>query len=120
MRVLVCGDRNWDNEKAILRELKNLEKLFGKISCLIHGDCRGADRQAGSAAEKMGIKIEKYPAEWDKYGKAAGPIRNGQMLTDGNPDVVLAFHENIGRSVGTADMVRQSKMANLTVFVFDR
>lgn len=52
-----------------------------------------------------------FPAEWNKYGNAAGPIRNGQMLREGKPDLVLAF----GYGRGTDDMVTQARNAMLPV-----
>jgi len=45
------------------------------------------------------------PADWEKYGKASGPIRNRKMFKLGQPDLVLAFHNDIYKSKGTNDMV---------------
>ena len=52
--------------------------------------------------------VNPFPAQWSKYGRAAGPLRNTQMLSEGNPDIVLAFHDNIKRSRGTRNMIVQS------------
>jgi len=54
---------------------------------------------------------EHSPAEWDKFGRRAGPLRNEQMLREGKPDVVVAFPG--GR--GTAHMVRIAKEAGIDV-----
>lgn len=78
---------------------------------VIHGDARGADRLAGAVAEAAGVPIEKYPADWDKHGRGAGPIRNQRMLDDAKPDVVLAMPG--GR--GTADMIRRAQRAGVRV-----
>lgn len=71
----------------------------------------GADGLADRAARVLGCDIDVYPADWPRYGKAAGPMRNQQMVDEGKPDVVLAFPG--GR--GTADMVRRAKAAGVRV-----
>ena len=60
---------------------------------------------AGTIANKLGMQVMAVPADWDKYGKAAGPIRNRHMFRLGKPDLVLAFHKDITKSRGTNDMV---------------
>ena len=71
-------------------------------------------------AQKLGVpknRILAYPADWNKYHKAAGPIRNQQMLTEGKPTLVLAFHDNITASKGTRDMVKRSLKGGLPVYL---
>ena len=63
----------------------------------------------------FGFAIIGFPAQWDKYGKSAGVIRNQQMLDEGKPDTVVYFHDNIERSKGTKDMVSRAKKAGLPV-----
>ena len=120
MKILICGDRNWQDKEPIRRELKTIIKLFGPVAHIIHGCCRGADKMAGEVAEEMGIEVMEFPADWNKYGRKAGILRNIEMLDEGKPDMVLAFHENIANSKGTANMVSRSKSDGLTVLVFDR
>lgn len=118
-RILVCGSRYWmgrDSYDAIVRELKR----FPNAELVIHGGCGGADTQAGRAATELGIPVAVYPANWKKHGKAAGPIRNALMLAEGRPDIVLAFHEDIGLGRGTADMVAKAKAADVEVRVFHK
>lgn len=55
---------------------------------------------SGSIAEKSFIKVEKYPANWSSYGKAAGPIRNSIMVNT-FPDIVMVFHESIDSLKGS-------------------
>jgi hypothetical protein len=64
----------------------------------------------GSWAEEQGFKIESYPADWKKYKRAAGYIRNKQML-DAKPDLVIAFP---GRN-GTRNMVDQAFEADIPI-----
>ena len=113
MRLLVCGDRDWYDPLPI-------EKRIGEIqpSVVIHGCAKGADSMAGRAARKFSIPVLEFPALWDKYGKGAGPIRNQQMLDEGKPDYVLAFHDDLEHSKGTRDMVNRAKKAGIPVEVW--
>jgi len=116
-RILICGDRNWNNIKVIQQVLS--EFLSEKpIDCVIEGECRGADTLGWLAASKMGIKVLKFPAKWEDHGKAAGPIRNQRMLDEGKPTIVLAFHNNIEQSKGTADMVQRARKVNIPVQIY--
>jgi hypothetical protein len=111
MRVLVCGDRNWKDDVPIWAALCQLSK----DSTVIVGCCRGADYLGFETAKALRLSIEKYPPDWEKHGKAAGPIRNQRMLDEGKPDLVLAFHPDIENSKGTKDMVSRAKKAGVTV-----
>ncbi len=64
------------------------------------------------------MSVDKFPAAWDKYGKAAGPIRNQQMIDEGRPDFVIAFHSNVGQSRGTMDMLCRANKAGLVVTLY--
>ena len=112
MRLLVCGDRNWSDRKLIAAML-----ALEAPEVVIHGGCRGADLMAGEVARSLGLAIEEYPAQWHRYGRGAGPVRNQQMLDEGQPDRVLAFHSDLSRSRGTADMVRRARAAGIPVVV---
>lgn len=102
LRLLICGDRDWVDGGFILATLTPHKD---KIATVIHGAARGADTKAAEAAEALGIPVIAYPAAWSQVGRAAGPLRNCRMLYEGKPDFVLAFHDNIGNSSGTADML---------------
>ncbi len=89
------------------------------ISILIEGGATGADRMARYWAINKGIPVETYGADWERHGKAAGPIRNSRMIDDGLPDLVLAFVEgtNLADSRGTADMVGKAERAGIETHV---
>jgi len=114
-RVLVTGDRNWTSEQMIA--LAMLALTPG--STVIHGAARGADTIVGKLAERYGYTVEAYAAEWDKYGSAAGPMRNKRMLVKGKPTEVWAFHDDLQNSKGTRDMVMQALKAGLRVTVYE-
>ena len=111
-RVLICGDRDYKHEQKIFDYIQALNPLEDII---IHGNARGADASASTAAKLFGFAIIGFPAQWNKYGKAAGPIRNQQMLDEGKPDLIVYFHDNIKKSKGTKDMVGRAEKAGLPV-----
>ena len=113
MRVLICGSRSWADYDAI----EILVKSFEKSTVVIQGMCRGADLMAKNAALKHELAVEDYPAEWERFGKSAGPIRNAQMLEEGAPDIVYAFHSDISRSKGTKDMVEKARAKGIPVIL---
>lgn len=109
MRVLICGDRGWTDKDAIRNVLAGLED----VTHVIEGEARGADTLAREVADEFGITVLPFPAKWTQYGRAAGPIRNKQMLDEGKPDFVIAFHNNITESRGTKDMLEQARKARV-------
>jgi len=113
MKVLVTGDRNWNRMDIIERELRKLSK----DTIIIHGAARGVDTIAGFVAERLGMKVIPFPAKWHIYGRAAGPIRNQQMIDQGKPDIVLAFHDFLEKSKGTKDMINRARNVGIKVIL---
>jgi len=111
MRVIVCGGRDFSDHVALDRALDRFSKTH-VVDAIIEGNARGADSMAGFWARKHGIPDLKYNANWARYGSAAGPIRNQEMIDDGRAQCVIAFPG--GR--GTADMIAKAKAAGLPVW----
>lgn len=109
MRVLVCGGRDYRDVLTVGTTLGGIH-LNGGIDVIIEGGATGADDLARRYAEWQGIQVETYPADWT-LGKAAGPIRNRQMLEEGRPDLVVAFEGG----AGTRNMVKQARRAGVRV-----
>lgn len=116
MRILVCGDRNWSDFNIIKRELSK----YPNGTIIIEGDCRGADNIGEYIAKQLGFEVIKFPANWEKYGKSAGPIRNRQMLIEGKPDLILAFHSNIQNSRGTKNMIETANKSGIKIILIDK
>lgn len=118
MRVLVTGDRNWTWKGIIQEQLHSLkeEDYFDPL-VVVHGAARGADTLAGEAAATLGLLVEAHPARWEEHGRAAGPIRNREMLNSGI-DLVLAFHSDLASSKGTKDMVFIANKEGVPVRLF--
>lgn len=111
MIFLVCGGRGFADKAGLAAALDRLHVKVG-IYKIIAGAARGADRLATNWAADRGIAWQEYPADWDNHGKAAGPIRNQQMLDEGKPEGVVAFPGG----TGTADMVKRARKAGLSVW----
>lgn len=108
MRVLVCGGRDYNDYEELDKVLNKVFSSYG-ISCIIEGDAKGADKLAGQWADKNNIPKLVFPADWKTHGKAAGHIRNKQMLVEGTPDIIIAFPGGNG----TANMRMQASEAGL-------
>jgi len=58
-----------------------LQRSGGRpVHLLLHGGARGADQAIGRAAHQLGWPVQSLPAEWGRYGRSAGPIRNRRLL----------------------------------------
>lgn len=96
----MSGSRDWDDDEAVAAVLAELQ-LLPKHAVIVHGDCRGIDKVADAVARLLGLEVRPYPADWNRYGLAAGTIRNVEMFDKESPDVFIGFHEDISRSKGT-------------------
>lgn len=133
MRLLVCGGRTFgvapsdatperiaeaERERDILRRALDAFHAKHNVTRLIHGKAHGADTLAAhwAATQKHAgggrIYEDGYAAAWRRLGRAAGMIRNAQMLREGDPDAVLAFPG--GR--GTEGMMRLALKAGVPVW----
>lgn len=91
VRILITGSRDWDNKGVISDALLPYEEDSTFVPTLVSGACKtGADVIAENIAEKWGWVVERHPANWNKYGKKAGMIRNDEMVKLG-ADICFAF-----------------------------
>ena len=100
--VMICGSRTITDKDWIFQHAEDyLREIYQETKeidfNIIDGGARGVDQIATSFAIHHNCRCKEYPAEWDKYGKAAGPIRNEQMVKD--CDYCLIFWD--GSSRGT-------------------
>ena len=107
MRICVCGGRDYSDADVVNAAL---DVVCTEGMILINGGATGADTLATDWARSRGVTHMEYPANWKKYGKAAGPIRNNMMI-DSGIDLLVAFPG--GR--GTEDMVRKCKAKGIQV-----
>jgi len=111
MRVLVCGGRDFNNYSRLYWSLDCIQDDRGQFTHVITGDASGADHWAESWAWMQKISHIKFGADWIGYGRKAGPIRNALMISEGKPDLVVAFPGG----KGTANMVARAKKAGIEV-----
>lgn len=114
MRLLVCGGRDFRDVPWMWAELDRLDKI-GRISCVIDGVQQavdkngfiiGADYWGNQWAIARNRPEERFHADWDAFGKAAGPKRNRRMGEEGKPDLVMPFPRANGDwGAGTKSMV---------------
>lgn len=116
-RVVVTGDRYWPKEgwHVIKERLELLKEETDLPILVITGGAQGADTQADLAAHLLGYKTKVIQAEWNKYGKRAGPIRNIRMLEEFKPHLVLAFHNELKSSKGTVHCMKAAEARNIPV-----
>lgn len=113
IRLIVAGGRDFSDRNLLEQKLTSIA-----VSCateynntdevvIVSGHCRGADVMAEQFGEECGIRVITFPADWDKHGKSAGPIRNRTMAeyaSEGdNIGVLIAFWD--GKSKGTKSMI---------------
>jgi len=117
MKYIVAGGRNFTNKHRLFLVLETFVKYFN-LETVISGCAKGADQFAIEFAETFSIcvDLEKFPADWKTYARSAGPIRNQQMILDGEADGLIAFWD--GRSPGTKDMIEKATRANLEVHIY--
>ena len=93
MRILITGSRRWFDWNTFNDALNEATKGQSDI-VIVHGDClTGADSMAKDWALYQSVIQEPHPAEWDRYGKRAGYVRNADMVKLG-ADLCLAFIKN--------------------------
>lgn len=124
---MVCGGRDFNRKDVLDRVLLTAIWKSGNHHprdamtpdpnkvIIISGMAKGADTMAVQFAKTHKLKVLEFPADWDTHGKAAGPIRNQEMLIRGVPDLVVAFPTKNSR--GTWDMVRRAEKAGVKVIV---
>jgi hypothetical protein len=119
LRVLVTGDRYWVDRAYVFEQLDKFHAAI-PITTLIQGLATGVDIQAHDWAKARGVPLAEsepgkggFPALWSQHHKAAGPIRNQQMIDEGKPDFGIAIHRDLAKSKGTKDMTERLTKAGI-------
>lgn len=118
-KVIIAGSRTFDDYDMLCRyadhKLSRIAwapDLFGPIE-IVSGGARGADSLGERYAKDKGYKLTVFRADWDRYGKRAGYLRNVQMAE--YADALLAFWD--GKSRGTANMIKEATVRGLMIGV---
>lgn len=118
VRIIVAGSRDFHDYGLVSRKLAGAVRLENVE--IVSGGARGADALGERFARENGIPVRRFEADWGKFGRAAGPIRNSEMAeyaSKADRGYLAAFPK--GRSPGTRDMIRKAKERNLTVYVVE-
>lgn len=111
MKVIVAGSRDIIDRGIVWR---SIESFPLEITEIVSGTARGVDSIAESYAKTKNIDLKQFPADWDKYGKPAGAIRNKQMAE--YADALIAIWD--GESRGTKNMIETMNATNKPVFLY--
>lgn len=109
IRIAVVGSRTFQDYDTLKKILDGLEKPF----IIVSGGAVGADQLAERYAKENGLLTEIYRPDWERYGRAAGMIRN-KILID-KADQVVAFWD--GKSTGTQNTIERATKAGKLLFV---
>ena len=113
MKVIIAGSRNFNNYDFLQNKINKLKLNITEIVC---GEAKGADLLGKQYGINNNIPVKSFPAEWDKYGKSAGYIRNKEMAE--YADYLIAFWD--GESKGTNHMINIMRNLNKhgSIFIY--
>lgn len=105
MIVLVCGGRDFTDRQLVFDTLDKVRAKYPEM-CVVHGAAKGADLLAEEWCKSRQVMYVGVPAEWDKYGKAAGMKRNRLMRDVWEPKACIAFPGGVGTR-GMIDLMKE-------------
>lgn len=112
MKIIIAGGRDFNNYDLLARTCNDNLPFYEEL-IILSGCARGADTLGEKYATELDIPVKHFPANWDKYNKAAGYIRNKEMAEYG--DKLIAFWD--GKSKGTKHMIDLARANNLSVTI---
>ena len=110
MRVIIAGGRDFSDYQLLKKACDHMLSKSKSVE-IVSGGAKGADFLGEQYASELGYKCTKFPADWEKYGRAAGYKRNSEMAN--YADCLIAFWD--GSSRGTQHMINQAKKKDLQV-----
>ena len=110
LNVIIAGGREF-SDYELLRLKCDFFFSRRRPTAIVCGEARGADTLGKRYAQEHGIPVLSFPADWEKYGKKAGYLRNEEMAR--NADALIAFWD--GKSRGTGHMIDLAKQYGLAV-----
>jgi glycerophosphoryl diester phosphodiesterase len=114
MKLIIAGSRTFTDYKKLCEVCNHILQDQIDIEIVSGAYYKGADKLGEQYAKERGYKITQFPADWKRYGRAAGPKRNEQMAN--YADVLIAFWD--GKSKGTKHMIQLAECRGLNVFMY--
>ena len=108
MKVAVIGSRGFNDYELVKKTLSKIQ-----ITLLISGGALGADTLGEKYAKDNGIETKIFKPDWEKHGKAAGMLRNTDIINEA--ELVVAFWD--GSSKGTLDSINKAKTLNKKLII---
>ena len=116
MTILIGGSRDYNDYNNFTVQMNNIiSKLNTENIIILSGHCLGVDALGEKYAVEKGYELKLFPADWTRYGRAAGPIRNRTMAEIA--DLVIAFWD--GKSKGTKSLISIAEKLNRPVIIVD-
>lgn len=120
--IIIAGSRDFSDYNIVKKSLKNflISKQTSDKPIIICGMARGADMLGYRLAKEFKLPLKEFPAEWNRFGKSAGYIRNEQMAKyaqEHENGVLFAFWD--GKSKGTKWMIELARKYNLEIHIFN-
>lgn len=116
MRVVFTGSRHIEPAIHGPMVVTMIQKVFPELGItVVHGGGRGLDQMVDAWARSVGLPVEVFAADWDRYGRRAGPLRNSAMA-ESKPQFCIAFP--CPHSVGTWDCIRKCALAPCPIHIY--
>ena len=123
IRIIIAGSRGFDDYRKMCQALDeagiHLLRTLDDIE-IVSGHAKGADALGEKFAKAFNIPLKVFPADWNRFGKAAGPIRNEKMAryaSEADRGILFAFP--IGKSRGTRNMIATARRYGIEVYILD-
>lgn len=113
MKVIIAGSRGLADQVQLAQVMTAFVAAHGLPTEVVSGGARGVDQMGEAWARAQGIPVRQFLPDWDTYGRAAGPRRNGEMAA--YADALVAIWD--GRSRGTLNMIEQMRQLRKPVYI---
>lgn len=117
LRIIIAGGRDFSDYELVKSTLDKYLKDIKDDVVIISGTARGADQLGERYARENNLMVKRFPADWDLYGKSAGPIRNKSMAEYAAQEQGVLFAFWNGKSKGTKSMINFAEKYGLDVHV---
>jgi hypothetical protein len=106
--MIVAGTRKYSNQQHIYTALDEVQSLY-HADTMCHGACRGVDTLAAQWAAERSLQVYAFSAQWDRYGRSAGPRRNAEMAQWAvrHGDTILVAFRQLHGTLGTASIIHE-------------
>lgn len=109
----IVGCRKYMNWNNFIKIINDYVDRIGMPDQIVSGGAKGVDSMAARYATENNIPLINHPPDWDKHGRAAGPIRNSQIVKECTHILALPSKD----SIGTLDTIKKARAKNLDVTV---